>query len=98
MCYWTVPFYDNLNDKVSVVVWNNKDDNPINVNFIINGERIITLNNVNKFEWKIRDVGNINEIDSILILVNDKIKTKIEFNNESREWFKRTNYTLFSNK
>jgi len=98
MSYWTVPFYDNLNDKVSVVVWNNKDDNPINVNFIINGERIITLNNVNKFEWKIRDVGNINEIDSILILVNDKIKTKIEFNNESREWFKRTNYALFSNK
>ena len=38
MNYWTVPFYDTKEDKVSVIVWNNKDDKPINVNFIINND------------------------------------------------------------
>jgi len=96
MSYWTVPFYNIKEDKVSVIVWNNKDEQPIDVNFIVNNDRIITFNNINKFEWKIGDIGNINDINSILILVNNKIKTNIILNNENREWFKKTNYAQFS--
>ena len=96
MNYWTVPFYNTKEDKVSVIVWNNKDDQPINVNFIINNDRMITFNNLNKFEWRMGDIGNINDIKSILILVNDKIKTNIQLNEENREWFKKTNYTQFN--
>ena len=94
MNYWTVPFYNTKEDKVSVIVWNNKDDEPINVNFIINNEKIITFKGVNKFEWRMGDIGNINDINSILILVNDKIKTNIKLTEENKEWFKKTNYTI----
>ena len=94
MNYWTVPFYNTKEDKVSVIVWNNKDDEPINVNFIVNNEKIITFKGVNKFEWKMGDIGHIDDINSILILVNDKIKTNIKLTEENKEWFKKTNYTI----
>ena len=96
MDYWTVPFYNTKEDKVSIIVWNNKDEKPINVNFIINNDRMITFNNLNKFEWRMGEIGNINDINSILILVNNKIKTNIILNEEKRELFKITNYTQFN--
>ena len=96
MNYWTVPFYDTKEDKVSVIVWNNKDDKPINVNFIVNNDKMITFNNVDKFQWRIGEIGKINEINSILILVNNKIKTNIELTEENREWFKNTNYSIYN--
>jgi asparagine N-glycosylation enzyme membrane subunit Stt3 len=96
MDYWTVPFYNTKEDKVSIIVWNNKDDKPINVNFIINNDKMITFNNLNKFEWRMGDIGNINDINSILILVNNKIKTNIILNKEKRELFKITNHTQFN--
>jgi hypothetical protein len=57
---------------------------------------MITFNNLNKFEWRMGDIGNINDINSILILVNNKIKTNIILNEEKRELFKITNYTQFN--
>lgn len=96
MNYWTVPFYNTKEDKVSVIVWNNKDNEPIDVNFIVNSDKMITFNNVNKFEWRMGDIGHIDDINSILILVNNRIKTNIILNEENKEWFKKTNYTQFN--
>jgi len=96
MNYWTVPFYNTKEDKISVIAWNNKDEEPIDVNFIVNNEKMITFNGVKKFEWRMGDVGKIDEINSILILVNDKIKANIVLNEENRELFKTTNYTIHS--
>ena len=96
MNYWTVPFYNTKEDKVSVIVWNNKDDEPINVNFIVNNEKIITFKEVNKFEWKMGEIGDINNIDSILTLVNGEKKNEIKFDDNLREIFKKTNYTIYS--
>lgn len=95
MDYWTVPFYNTKEDKVSIIVWNNKDDEPINVNFIVNNERIITFKDVKKFEWRMGDIGNIKDISSILIIVNNKIKTNIILDDEKKEIFKKTNHTLY---
>jgi hypothetical protein len=79
MNYWTVPYYDTKDDKVSLIVWNNKDEIPITVNFIINNDRIITFKDVKKFEWKLGDIGDINDIDSIITLVNGTKKNEIKF-------------------
>lgn len=78
------------------MVWNNKDETPINVSFIINNTQIVSFNNVKKFSWEIRDIGKIEDIDSILILVNNKIKTHIILNEETKELFKQTNYVYFT--
>jgi hypothetical protein len=96
MNYWTVPFYNTKEDKVYVIVWNNKDDEPISVNFIVNNEKIMTFKDINKFEWKIGEIGDINDIDSIITLVNGKKKNEINFDDNLREIFKKTNYTIYS--
>lgn len=93
MSYWTVPFYNTEKDILSLVVWNNKDDNPINVKFIINDDNIITFNSIEKYGWLLHDVGEIDKVHTILILVNDMIKTKIELNADNIEIFKQTNYS-----
>lgn len=96
MNYWTVPYYDTKDDKVSLIVWNHKDEIPITVNFIINNDRIITFKDVKKFEWKLGDIGDINGIDSIITLVNGTKKNEIKFDNDLREIFKKTNYTIYT--
>lgn len=93
MNYWAVPFYNTKEDKVFVIVWNNKDDDPIDVNFIINNSDILSFKKVKKFEWKMKDIGHIENIESILILVNNKIKTNILLDDDKKEIFKQTNYS-----
>jgi len=96
MNYWAVPYFNTKENKVSVVVWNNKDEVPINVNFIVNQNQIVHVNGIKKFEWQIKDIGNIEEINSILVLVNNRVKTNIVFDEKTRELFKKTNYTIFT--
>lgn len=93
---WTVPYYDTKTSKINVIAWNSKKDYPINVSFIINQEKIITLNNVNKFEYKMDEVDNINNVNEILIIVDNKIKNHIFINTpELKEKFKRNNQTQY---
>ena len=93
MSYWAVPFYNTKDNRVSAIVWNNKDEKPINVIFIINGVKIITFNNINKFEWRLSDIDEIDKIETILVLVNNKVKLNLTLNEKNRELFKNTNYS-----
>lgn len=96
MSYWAVPFYNTKDDKVYAIVWNNKDDSPIDVSFIVNNRNIINLDQVKKFEWKMSVIGDIKDIDSIMVLVNNKIKTNIILNDDNKEVFKKTNYSILN--
>lgn len=95
--YWALPYYDTKKDIVNVIVWNNKDDDPIQVIFIINNERIIKFDSIKKFEWSIKEVGDINSINSITTIINGKLKNNLVFNGESRIKFKETSYTNYKN-
>jgi len=89
---WYVPFYNTKANILQVVVWNKKEE-PVNVCFVINNSEIISFNEIKKFEWSIKDVGFIENVNSILVIVNDKIKNKIIFDNKTREIFKKTNFS-----
>ena len=91
--YWTVPFYDTKRDLVSVIVWNSKNDNTIDVVFLINNEKVINIEKVSKFQWVIRDVSPLNEFNSLITIVNGKIKNEIIFNDELKQVFKKTSYS-----
>ncbi len=93
MNYWTIPFYNTMEDRVDLVVWNNKDEEPIDVVFIINNSELISFEKVKKYEWSIRTIGKVEDINSILIIVNNKIKSHILLNDENRDLFKLTNYS-----
>jgi len=90
--YWALPFYDDKKESVSVVVWNNKNDKPIDVVFLINNETLLSFDSVKKFEWSIKEVGKIEGIETITTIIDGKIKNNLIFNNELRELFKKTSY------
>ena len=53
------------------------------------------MNNLSHLTWRIITVDNINNINSIVVLVDNKIKTTIIFDDENLELFKRTNYISY---
>lgn len=91
---WVIPFYNPIDDKVYVASWNDRYDDPMNVIFIIDDERLITMKNIQKFNWEIKEVGKIGDLQSITIIVNGKQKNRIEFDWFFNESFKQTNYIL----
>lgn len=93
---WVVPYYNPENDKVYVISWNDRYDLPLNTSFIINEEEIITINGIGKYEWSIREVGNIDSIDSIFTIVNGRQKNRLIFTDKFKEDFKKTNYITFN--
>jgi len=95
MNHWAVPYYNPKEDSICVIGWNNKSESPINYSFIINNDKILSMNNLSHLTWRIITVDNISNINSIVVLVDNKIKTTIIFDDETRELFKRTNYISF---
>jgi hypothetical protein len=94
---WFVPFYNTKTNKIDVIAWNSKRNYPVNVNFIINQETIISLKDVAPGNWKMQEVNNIENINEILIIVNNKIKNNIIINtSELKEKFKRNNHTRYN--
>ena len=93
---WAVPYYDTKAQKVNVITWNSKKESPIDVQFIINKEKIISMEKISKFSWSIQEVGDIEKIDEILTIVNNKIKNHILINTqELKEKFIRNNYSYY---
>lgn len=91
---WFVPFYNSKNDLVQVIVWNKKET-PVDVKFIINTDKIISVDNVQKFAWSIKDVDKLEEINSIVTIVNGKIKNEIKFDEKLKQEFKITNHAVY---
>lgn len=95
---WTVPYYDTKSEKVNVVVWNSKKNYPIDVHFLINGHRLVSIKGINNLMWAIEEIGSIEEIDEILTIVDNKIKNHIIINTqELKEKFIRNNRTVYGN-
>lgn len=95
MSIWAVPFYNPKNNTIDFVCWNNKDDNPIDVNVIVNKNKLLEFKQVRKFEYYLRELGPIEEINNILIIINNKIKTNIDFNNIDKNKFIKNNYIKY---
>lgn len=93
MNYWTVPFYHTQEGLIYLIVWNNKGEGPIDVSFIINDNQLKSFKGVNNYEWRMDSVGSIDDINTITILVNNKIKTSIDFK-DIKQSFIKTNYSI----
>jgi len=53
----------------------------------------VSFSKIKKFQWEIKDIGNFEEINNIIVLVNNRIKTSIVLNETNRDLFKNTNYS-----
>jgi hypothetical protein len=62
---------------------------------IINDNEIIKYEQLKKFEWSTRTLGNIEDIKNIKVIINDKLKNSITLNDENIEMFKKTNFVRY---
>ena len=93
--FWTVPYYNHEKDTIDFVCWNHKSQTPIDVNVIVNNDMLFNFNKVNPFAFYIKELGKLNKINNILIIVNGKVKTQIDFTQIHKEDFIKTNYIQY---
>lgn len=93
--YWSVPFWDQESKTLKHITWNNKDYGDINVVVIVNDEIVVTFKKLSKFTWQIKDLGSLDEIETITILINGNIKNRITLNDELRELIKTSSYSVY---
>ena len=87
---WCVPLCDRNSDMVYFFVFNNKGGE-YDIDIIVNNKHL-NINTNCLSCWYKRFLGDINEINEILVLVNKKIKKHIILNDENREMFRKYNF------
>jgi len=93
MSYWVVPFYNPKTNKVNGIIWNNIGEESIDVLFIINKTKIESHLNIEKSVWKVFEIGEISEINQIIIIINGKIKINLDFDFIDKKVWLETNYS-----
>lgn len=89
-----VPVCDKNSDTMYFFVWNEGFNASIDV--LVNDKHMHIESN-NEGIWDLRHLGNIEEINSIIVLVNGKIKKEIFLTPENRKAFKEDNFIDFLN-
>lgn len=90
---WCVPVIQKDVDLLYFFIFNEKGNN----------HKVTVITNINtqsfdsgkKEHWKLAVLGKFSEINEIKILVDDKIKHMIYFNDENRESFIKNNYFYY---
>ena len=75
---WVVPVYDNNSKKMVLFSWGKDEIKNMEIKLIVN-DSIILNYTVKPGCWILRDIGDINSIQSIIILVNDTMRNSIDF-------------------
>jgi hypothetical protein len=88
---WNVPFYQEIDNRLKFISWNNSDDSQT-IKIIINDDKIIKFTLSNKNHWRILDIGNYDEIENIIIIKNDEIINRFNFSIDYKEKFKKSNF------
>jgi hypothetical protein len=95
---WSVPYYDFLTENVDFISWNTTNLDGLEYKIIVNNDRIIHIPKICYDCWVIRYLGQIQEINSIVILENDNIRDTFYLNSdEDRELFKKMSYRVKQN-
>ena len=92
---WSLPFFDHLTQNVDFIVWNTTNEDGLNYKVIVNNDKVIHIPNVMLKHWSIRYLGKLEEINSIIVLENDKIRDTFYINSEEDvELFKKMSYRV----
>jgi len=91
---WGVPFIDLLDNKFKFIAWN-QNKSVVNYKIIVNDEIVIKLDNILRDNWKIANLGEMNDVFKIITIEDDVIRDIIKFdNNEEKELFKKISYRV----
>lgn len=92
---WSLPFFDRLTRNVDFIAWNTSSPSGLSYKIVINNDRVTHIPNVMMQHWVIQHLGKIEEINSIIVLENDRIRDTFHINSEEdRELFKKMSYRV----
>lgn len=91
---WIAPYYNEETDSVFVIFYNNLSSDYIckNLTVIVNDDKIYNINELKNMHWQTFELGNLNSINKIAIIVNDKLNKLIYINDSNRDSFKFVSY------
>jgi hypothetical protein len=90
---WAVPFYDQLDDTIGFIVWNTKNENGVEHIIIINNQTVISTPMTFLNHWRMINLGNLNDIQNILVIENGEIRDKFNLTTEEEiEIFKKSSF------
>ena len=75
---WVVPVYDNNSKKMVLFSWGKDEIKNMEIKMIVNDSTIVNYT-VEPGCWILRDIGDIDSIQSIMLLVNNTIRNFIDF-------------------
>lgn len=87
---WCVPILEKETETVHFLVFNEKGGE-YNLD-VIYDDRHVNVKVKEKGEWKLFPLENINELSKIIVIVDGKIKNKIEFNDTTIKTFVENNF------
>jgi hypothetical protein len=82
-------------NTIDFIFWNDASDEPCDIVVIVNNERIIKVEKLHKFTWRIETLGKTTEVKNIKIIINDKLKNSININESNIKEFKLNNFMTY---
>ena len=89
---WCLPFYDQLTQKLSFIIWNMEENsNNIDVQVIYNDDKIINFSSIGHKSWILRDIDDFDNAKKMVVILNNKIRDIYDFEKDG-ELFKQVSY------
>jgi hypothetical protein len=90
---WAVPFYDKLTNELGFVVWNNKNEDGVKHQIIVNNTQMYDIPFTPYNNWRMEFLCNLDSVENLLIIENNKIRENISLKTqEEKDIFKRMSF------
>lgn len=90
---WCVPVCDKSSNDLYIFVYNNNGgEYRIDV---INGEKHVQIINKHKSTWTLTPIGDVENTEKIIIMINGVIKKEVTITEKNKETFKNYNFVEF---
>lgn len=76
---WCVPFYETKNQKLNFIIWNSENFKNLNIKLVYNNIKIYNFIDVKPNEWRLIELGNYDESEELIVLVNNKVRDVYDF-------------------
>jgi hypothetical protein len=87
---WFIVIYNSLINGMTFFGWNTTEFQQ-DIKIIINNKDI-KIKKISPKSWTIMNVGNFNEVNHVIIMVDGNIKNVLDFNIIDKEVFKKRNF------
>lgn len=76
---WCFPYHDNKTKKLFFIAWNHEELENLNIRVIYNSTDIHNITDLKPKFWRIIDLGNYEDAQEVIVLVNNKVRNVFDF-------------------